>query len=121
MKVSDVAIALLFVGCGGDDGPNQLTPIDADSTDPYRVVIEVPVTVNRSVDLLFVVDDSPSMTDKQNNLAANFPSFIAPLAAIEAGLPDLHIGVVTTDMGTRASDGTMANAIGLLGQGGCSG
>src|SRR5262245_46168014 len=49
---------------------------------------EIPVTLNRNVDILFVVDDSPSMLDKQNNIKANFPKFIDVLNTIQGGLPD---------------------------------
>ncbi|MDX2091601.1 MAG: hypothetical protein SFX73_27320 [Kofleriaceae bacterium] len=82
---------------------------------------DIPVTVNRNVDILFVIDDSPSMADKQNNLAANFPNFINVLNTIQGGLPDVHIGVVSTDMGTDSTQDPPASAIGSLGQGGCSG
>ncbi len=83
---------------------------------------DIPVTVNRNVDLLFVIDDSPSMGDKQANLAANFPNFINVLNTIQGGLPDVHIGVVTSDVGTKGTqDTTPAPAIGQQGKGGCSG
>jgi len=48
-------------------------------------------------DILFVVDDSGSMFDKQENLAANFTSFITRLAASPAR-NDLQIGVTTTSV-----------------------
>jgi hypothetical protein len=83
---------------------------------------DIPVTVNRNVDILFVIDDSPSMADKQANLGANFPNFINVLNTIQGGLPDVHIGVVTTDVGTKASqDSAPGPAIGQIGNGGCSG
>jgi hypothetical protein len=83
---------------------------------------DLPVTVNRNVDLLFLVDDSPSMGDKQTNLAANFPRFIAVLDTIPGGLPNVHIGVATSDLGTKgAEDQTAGPGIGTLGAGGCSG
>jgi hypothetical protein len=65
---------------------------------------DIPVTVNRDVDILFVIDDSPSMLDKQNNLKANFPTFINVLNTIEGGLPNVHIGVVTSDLGSKGAD-----------------
>ncbi|MBA3459606.1 MAG: VWA domain-containing protein [Deltaproteobacteria bacterium] len=83
---------------------------------------DIPVTVNRNVDILFVIDDSPSMADKQNNLAANFPNFINVLNTIQGGLPDVHIGVVSSDVGSKATqDAAPAPAIGQIGNGGCSG
>jgi hypothetical protein len=85
-------------------------------------VKDLPVTVSHDVDLLFLVDDSPSMADKQSNLAANFPGFIDTLSAIYGGLPNVHIGVVTSDLGTQGADGMPPGpAIGAVGQGGCGG
>ena len=34
---------------------------------------DIPVTVNRDIDILFVIDDSPSMLDKQTNLEEQLP------------------------------------------------
>ena len=83
---------------------------------------DIPVTVNRNVDLLFLIDDSPSMADKQNNLAANFPNFINVLNTIQGGLPDVHIGVATSDVGSKGTqDAAPGAAIGQIGNGGCSG
>lgn len=83
---------------------------------------DIPVNFNRNVDILFVIDDSPSMLDKQKNLADNFPNFINVLNTIQGGLPDVHIGVVTSDMGTfGAADASPGPAIGMVNFGGCSG
>ena len=83
---------------------------------------EIPVTLNRNVDMLFVVDDSPSMLDKQNNIKANFPKFIDVLLTIQGGLPDVHLGVVSSDLGSKGTQDSAAGpAIGQIGQGGCSG
>ncbi|MEZ4264864.1 MAG: choice-of-anchor D domain-containing protein [Myxococcota bacterium] len=48
------------------------------------------------VDVLFVVDDSGSMGEEQQNLAANLGAFIEAANAWEA---DYRIGVTTTDLG----------------------
>jgi hypothetical protein len=46
------------------------------------------------------------------SLAANFPQFINVLANLEGGLPNVHIGVVSSDMGgarrARPGDGGCA-------------
>ncbi len=95
--------------------------IDA-AIDPRETVAELPATPNRDLDLLFVIDDSPSMLDKQLNLASGFPAFIERLQTIPGGLPNLHIGVVTPDLGTKASGSqTPGPAIGQIGLGGCAG
>ena len=58
---------------------------------------------NPDLDLLFVVDNSASMTPHQEALAASFPSMMDVLSELDGGLPNLHIGVVTSDMGMSAS------------------
>ncbi len=50
----------------------------------------------RKVDILWMVDNSPSMTAVQDNLAANFASFIQDLAHADPPV-DYHIAVVTPD------------------------
>ena len=85
-------------------------------------VKDIPVNANRNVDILFVIDDSPSMLDKQSNLKRNFPELIRVLETIPGGLPDVHIGVVTSDVGTKGTqDASPGAAIGQLGNGGCAG
>jgi hypothetical protein len=69
-------------------------PIPEQETDQYYEVNPV-----RDIDILFMVDDSPSMADKQGNLAKNFPAFIEELKKIPGGLPNVHIGVVSSDLG----------------------
>ena len=59
----------------------------------------VPVEINRNVDILFVIDNSGSMEEEQAQLNENFPLFINVLKEIDGGLPNVHIGVVSTDVG----------------------
>jgi len=53
----------------------------------------------RDLDILFVIDDSGSMKQEQDNLKKNFPKFIKVLQDIKGGLPNVHIGVVSTNVG----------------------
>lgn len=76
---------------------------------------------NRDLDILFVVDSSPSMADKQVRLAAAFPQMIDVLSQVDGGMPNLHIGVVTSDMGTSSSGTAPGPAVGIVGAGGCIG
>jgi hypothetical protein len=77
---------------------------------------------NPNLDILFVVDNSESMTDQQVALANNFPLMMDVLAQLDGGLPNLHIGIVTSDMGTSGSNSsTPAPSVGVIGQGGCIG
>lgn len=82
---------------------------------------DIPVNINRDLDLLFLIDDSPSMADKQANLADNFPKFIEVLNSIPGGLPNVHIGVVSSDMGTQGPPPGFGPTVGAGLPGACSG
>ncbi len=60
---------------------------------------DIPVEINRDIDILFVVDNSGSMAEEQASLQNNFVRFINVLSNIEGGLPNVHLGVVSTDVG----------------------
>jgi hypothetical protein len=82
------------------------------------VVAEIAVTNIDKVDLLFVVDNSGSMKEEQASLQREFPKLIRTLATGERPpkMPfppaeDLHLGVVSTDMGL----------VGIQGIPGCEG
>ena len=61
---------------------------------------EIPVSLNRDIDILFMIDDSGSMRQEQESLASNFPRFIEVLESIEGGLPNVHLGVISSNVGT---------------------
>jgi hypothetical protein len=63
-------------------------------------------TINRNVDMLFLVDDSSSMRLTQDNLNRNFPTFMTRLMD-PPGLPNIHVAVISSDMG--AGDGSVAS------------
>ncbi|MCB9677858.1 MAG: hypothetical protein H6737_22345 [Alphaproteobacteria bacterium] len=78
--------------------------------------IENPVQVDRilqvtrpSVDVLFVIDNSCSMSEEQAALAENFPAFFQYFAT--SGL-DYHIGVVSTDLEDPLHSGKLQRAFG---------
>lgn len=83
-------------------------------------VAEIKAIPNRNLDILFVVDNSGSMLDSQAELAARFPLMMDALAQLPDGLPDLHIGVVTSDMGTSSAIGPNAPRTEPVGAGGCA-
>ena len=84
-------------------------------------VLALPATPNPNLDLLFLIDNSPSMTDKQASLVANFPRMIDTIAMLPGGLPNLHIGVATSDMGTMGSHDAMPAPMVGSGPGMCEG
>jgi len=89
-----LAFGALASGCIGRE-VSEVTPNQAREN-----LKPVPVSANRDIDLLFVVDNSISMGEEQTSLVANFPRFINVLETIEGGLPNVRIGVVSTDVGT---------------------
>jgi hypothetical protein len=64
-------------------------------------------SINRNVDMLFLVDDSSSMRLSQANLERNFPTFMTTLQNAPQGLPNVHVAVISSDMG--AGDGSVAS------------
>ncbi len=105
-------ICAIGIGCGGGG-----------TAEPAReVIVEIPAVANRNLDLLFVIDDSANTAHLQTNLRAALPSFFDRVTnAIPTKLPDLHVGVITSDLGTAASEGAPAPPIGAVGSGGCEG
>ncbi|HEX4403602.1 MAG TPA: hypothetical protein VH560_02160 [Polyangia bacterium] len=61
--------------------------------------------IDRKLDIVFMIDDSTSMTPLQNKLTASFPSFMHVLESLPGGLPDVHIGVVSSSMGAGRNPG----------------
>jgi hypothetical protein len=123
MKSFWVAGVLALASCGDAAQQSDAAVPDAmpDAPPPPPVeVARIPVTPNPDLDVLFVIDDSPSTLDKQTNLKNAFPAFITELSLVEGGLPNLHIGVLTPDLGTQgAADASPGPGIGS-GPGSCA-
>jgi len=117
-----VASLLGLAACPDPITPPPEAPPDAAPPEVLQRtdVLLVKAKQNPDLDLLLVIDDSPSMIDKQNALTRALPALQAQLAAIPGGMPNLHVGVVTSDMGTSSSGGAPAPKIGS-GPGSCSG
>ena len=52
-----------------------------------------------NLDVLFMIDNSSSTTVIQEKLASQIPGFLTALQNLPMGLPNLHIAVVSSDMG----------------------
>jgi hypothetical protein len=87
------AALVVTTGCPTRDVSN-LAPHDE-----LEQVKEIPIDLKRDIDILFVIDNSGSMSEEQTSLATNFPRFINVLETIEGGLPNVHIGVVSSNVG----------------------
>ena len=84
--------------------------------------MEIPIGGTNLLDVLFVIDDSPAMAAHPGRVAAHIDAFVDVMSALPGGIPDLHVGVTTTDVGSYGGDGgAPGDAIGALGQGGCLG
>jgi hypothetical protein len=64
-----------------------------------------PVTLNRDLDIVFMIDDSQSMQPLINKLTRNFQAFMQVFEALPEGLPNIHIAVVSSSLGAGASTG----------------
>ena len=97
------------LGPGGDgpvtggDGPIKTKDIsgpgpDGPAAPPCK---KVTAAQDRDIDLLFVIDNSPSMLEEQKNLLDAFSSLLDTLksSSPDGKLPNLRVGVVSTDLG----------------------
>jgi hypothetical protein len=88
-------LALALVACSGDDdGLDAASSADAASSGPDAAPPPSP-----AIDVLFVIDDSMSMAEEQALLAANVRSLLSPIEIGLGGPADLHLGVVSSDLG----------------------
>jgi hypothetical protein len=94
MRTTLPVLALLVLSACPDRPVSAIQPHQS-GTDTQQI----PLSVNRKVDILFVIDNSISMRDEQASLVANFDAFMTKLENIEGGLPSVHIGVVSSDVG----------------------
>lgn len=99
------AATLMALHCGGTTGQIGNTADGGSPTDASPDVDEDPgppkVTTASKVDILIVADDSASMGDKSTVLATSLKPFLQGLAASTS---DIHLGVVSSSLGTMGGD-----------------
>ena len=82
-------------------GVNESLPdlgVGADLWEPRLDVEPFDQYLCSAIDILFVVDNSGSMSDEQDKLVAEVPGFVDRLTELGLGVESgLHVGVVTTD------------------------
>jgi len=104
-----LALLPLASACGNVRYPVQQDGQPGDTTGSEAIDRRMPgveaSTASYPVDLLFMVDNSNSMEPKQQALTAAFPRLIEGLRHAKFGgkLPDLRIGVVSSDPGVGTS------------------
>jgi hypothetical protein len=92
MRSVALASALVLLGC--DSGGDPMAPTHV----PTFVSLAFPA--EPQLDVLLVVDNSPDMmVDAVAAVASALPAFFTAVSGAE-GLPDLQVGVVTTDLST---------------------
>jgi hypothetical protein len=96
-----IATGLVFLGIAalGTTGCPTRDISQLDSTPVVEVMTPITVKTNRQVDILFVIDNSDSMREEQASLTTNFGKFINRLTTVQGGLPDVHLGVISSDVG----------------------
>jgi hypothetical protein len=87
--------------CSCKEGGGGLPDLSGSGSETRFLVVIAP---ERAVDILFMVDNSPSMDPKQEALAKAFPKMIESFQKLPSGPPDLHIGVVSSDMGAGGGE-----------------
>jgi len=92
-----VLLSACLAGCWTQTigGPGQTTGQGADGGAVETFQIQ---PSNGQLDLVFVIDDSGGAAAQQK-LAGQLPGLIKVLDGLPGGLPDLHVGVVSTDLG----------------------
>src|SRR5262249_11542154 len=98
------ALALTALGC--EQRTLSVSHV-ATPAETYALTAEWPAFAqgpDSKVDVLFMVDNSLSMKPLQAKLAAGFSDFMTVLENLPGGTPDLHIGVVSSDMGAGIYD-----------------
>ena len=77
-------------------------PISSASGVGQQTDLYVSVAPSRLLDLVFMIDNSPSMAPKVTKLSAQFPKLIAALKDSNDGtLPDLRVAIIDSDLGTN--------------------
>lgn len=105
------ALLVLLAACGSPPSPALVEVADYATLPTHQL------------DVLVLINDEVSTVHYQQSLGLAMPTFLASLAAIDSGVPDLHVGVATSDLGTSGSSDPEhpAPPIGQSGPGGCVG
>ena len=91
---------LVLGACSDVPSMKQDTPSPPNHCSEDRCSVATYPYTGRELDLIFLIDTSPSMADEQVILQANFPGLVRVLRDISGGLPNLHMGTITPDLGT---------------------
>ena len=95
VKLTTFALSTLaLASCGKDPTSGSGSTVNANQ-------FLLPLGTIPQLDLVFMIDNSPSMAPKQDKLRAQFPKLIDALKNPGDGaLPDLRIAIIDSDLGT---------------------
>ena len=95
------AVLALGLGLGLATAASCASPERDGTVEPKAVTIAAATAgpAPGDLDVLFMIDDSSGMASMQTKLAAQIPSFIDALESLPNGLPNIHIAVVSSDLG----------------------
>ncbi|MBU1508855.1 hypothetical protein KKD52_00730 [Myxococcota bacterium] len=92
------ALLLLMVAAGCDDPARSPRGAENDFTDWEDVGLSV--LPNPRLDLVIVNDNSLGTADAQITFQGDLGTWLDSMKRFPGGLPDLHVGVITTDLGS---------------------
>jgi hypothetical protein len=122
-----LAPLLLSLAACSSDGPDIDIGGDADAgpAEPFALVLDLLPEEVVDVDIVFVMDDSGSMAEEQASIAAWAEESLFGVLTLDPETPlNLHIGIVSTNMGAGAypisgcaagDDGVMQNTPQVVG------
>lgn len=95
-----ILFVILMTGCFASESQNNNNNNNTDTTSFWFNVSTFNYIKSRELDILFQIDSSGSMREAQTRLRARFGELIKVLKTFPRGMPNVHIGVSTTDIGT---------------------
>jgi hypothetical protein len=112
LSLTGLGLALAMGACASPQIGNPC-PIPDDATADQRAAAlrgclgqvgdsVVDARLKKDVDILFLIDNSPSMSPKQKALAQNIPKFIQKIDSTGA---NYHVGIATSDVGSDVMPG----------------
>jgi hypothetical protein len=112
-KIFILILALGVFGCSEDESPKLVPVYPPDPSEKVSDVGEVSKESFRpALDILFIIDDSGSMGEHQQNLSSNINLFTD--AIVKTKFLDYHIGVISSTTSAGFSFGGTANCCGIL-------
>jgi metal-sulfur cluster biosynthetic enzyme len=122
LALSGLGISLLLSACTNPQVGNPCPiPTNADEKTKnaaiqkcYGQIGDLPVNarLKKDVDILFLIDNSPSMSPKQAALAQNIPKFIQ---TIEGTGANYHVGIATSNVGSTIAPGALWGSSNIAG------